>query len=291
MTLLEIAQICSSRLQTPSPSTVIGNSSNNTRLLLAMINETIEKIANDFAWSELQRESSFTLVDGQSSYPLPADYDSRQNHTLWNRSQAEPLRGPVDAIEWQKSKSGLITTFPYQRYRVKGWQTNQFFIDPTPSSGEAGQICVFEYISTTARRPKFWTASTVFGANSYSAYNGNIYKTTSGGTTGSTAPTHTTGSASDGAVTWVYQTTYTTFLADTDEPILDNNLIIDGACWRFKKERGFDYEQDRIDAEKDIELAKTKLLGAEAINVSVMNMVDDIQLLSVLNYPEGNYGS
>ena len=33
---------------------------------------------------------------------------------------------------------------------------------------------------------------------------GNLYKTTAGGTAGATAPTHTSGSVSDGGVTWDY---------------------------------------------------------------------------------------
>lgn len=288
MTLLEIIQIASTRLQLPSPSTVIGNTSDNTKLLLAMLNKAINDLSSDFAWPELQKEYLFTLVTSQEAYALPDDYDSRQNLTLWNRSQAWPLIGPVDAIAWQQYKSGLIVSLPRQRYRVKGWATNQFFIDPTPGTGENGQTCVFEYISNITKRPKFWVTSTAFGAGRYCSYNANIYRTTAGGTTGPNPPTHTSGTVSDGTVLWTYQSTYLNFIEDTDVPILNNDMLIDGTVWRFKAERGLDYQQDKQDSDLQVELAKTKLLGAEAITLN--RALQAPWMISLLNYPEQNYG-
>jgi hypothetical protein len=257
-------------------------------LLKAMIDQTILEVAGSFPWPELEREYTFTLSTSTASYALPPDYDSRQNLTLWNRTQARPLIGPVDAVAWQTSKSGLVASLPDQRFRVKGWTDTQFFIDPTPTSGENGQTCVFEYISRTTIRPITWAASLVFGANTYCSYNGNIYKTTAGGTAGSTAPTHTTGSASDGTVTWVYQTAaFESFTLDTNEVILDNSLIIDGAVWRFKRERGLDYEALQKEAEDNIEISKTRLLGADVISYR-----DDGQYYPVLglrNYPQQDF--
>lgn len=49
-----------------------------------------------------------------------------------------------------------------------------------------------------------WASSTVVGAGTFAVYLGNIYKTVAGGTTGSTPPTHLTGDASDGGVTWTF---------------------------------------------------------------------------------------
>jgi len=49
-----------------------------------------------------------------------------------------------------------------------------------------------------------WQATTVYSGDSIVANGNYLYTTTAGGTSGSTAPTHTSGSASDGGVTWVY---------------------------------------------------------------------------------------
>jgi len=55
-----------------------------------------------------------------------------------------------------------------------------------------------------------WAGTTAFAAGAYCYYGLNIYYTSAGGTTGGTPPTHTSGSASDGAVTWTYIRSYLT---------------------------------------------------------------------------------
>lgn len=289
MTVLAIVQTCAGRLSLTNPSSMVGSTDSNITFLKAMIEKTAQEIRNSFAWPELWKEYTFTLSTSTASYALPGDYDRRQNETLWNRTQHWPLIGPVDAVEWQNYKSGLITTLPRQRFQVKGWATNQFYIDPTPTSAENGQTCVYEYLIRTVFRPKTWVTSTAFSAGTYCSYNGNIYKTTAGGTTGATPPTHTTGSASDGAVTWTYQSTYfETITADTDECILDNQMIIDGAVWRYKRERGFDYQELKQDAEDQIDLIQSKLSGAGVLSVNGKMRLPP--MIGPWSYPEGNYG-
>jgi type IV pilus assembly protein PilW len=52
-----------------------------------------------------------------------------------------------------------------------------------------------------------WTENTVVLANAGRRNGDRLYRTTAGGTTGTSGPTHTTGSASDGGVTWIYYAT------------------------------------------------------------------------------------
>lgn len=74
-----------------------------------------------------------------------------------------------------------------------------------------------------------WQAGTSVATNDHCSYGGNLYKNTSGSLTGSTPPTHTVGSASDGGVTWSYQgaapASYydETYLARMDEMIANYN--------------------------------------------------------------------
>lgn len=66
--------------------------------------------------------------------------------------------------------------------------------------GPLGWVCRSAGFAT-----KFWWSGLSYTANSYChTQYGKIYYTAAGGTAGATVPTHTNGSASDGAVTWVY---------------------------------------------------------------------------------------
>lgn len=49
-----------------------------------------------------------------------------------------------------------------------------------------------------------WVTATVFGAGTFCKNAGNVYFTVTGGTTGASAPTHTSGTVSDGGVSWQY---------------------------------------------------------------------------------------
>lgn len=50
-----------------------------------------------------------------------------------------------------------------------------------------------------------WTTGVAVSAGAYNTYQGRLYYTAGGGTCGSRPPIHSSGSESDGAVTWVYQ--------------------------------------------------------------------------------------
>lgn len=60
-----------------------------------------------------------------------------------------------------------------------------------------------------------WASGQVVAANTYRINAGKLYATLAGGTTGATAPTHTTGSASDGGVAWVYVCPFGAWAATT----------------------------------------------------------------------------
>jgi len=290
MTLLSIAQTVANRLQLPSPATVISNTDNNVILIRSMLEKALLDLKDIFPWPKLQREHTFTLATSTASYALPLDFDRFLNETMWNRDQNWPLIGPINAQEWQNWKSGIVTTLPRQRFRVKGWTDNQMFIDPTPSSDENGQTCVFEYISSTIVKPKVWVASTVWTGIQYCSYNGNIYTRGSTGvaTTGTTAPTHSTGAVTDGLITWTFTNAiFQSFVHDTDDVILDETMVIDGTVWRFKEERGLDFEDLRQQAENKIDTMKTKLSGSGVVTINSGSV--QTPMIGTWSYPEGSY--
>lgn len=290
MTVLSLAQTLAQRLQLSAPSSIIGSTDANVILMKTVIEQAAQDIASEYAWPEITREYTFTLATNIPSYAVPADYDRYLTQTLWNRTQKWPLIGPLTPQEWQTYKSGLVTTLPRQRFRLKYWGDTQFFIDPTPTSSENGQTVAFEYISKTVFRPKTWIALTSWAGLQYCSYNGNIYDRggTGAATTGTTAPTHTSGSVSDGSITWTYYASpFETINNDNDETTLDPKIIIDSAFWRFLQARGQDFEDYRAQADEQKELAKTRLQGAGILTIG--RNVDDTWLIGPWSYKEGDY--
>lgn len=292
ISVLTFAQQCAKRLQLPSPSSFIGSTDNNMLLLRAMIEQAGQELRTEYHWPELQKEYSFTLATSTASYLLPDDMDSILTETWWNQTQKWPLIGPLDPQSWQLYKSGLITTLPRQRFRIKNFTTKQLYIDPTPSSSENGQTIVFEYITKSWCRPVSWAASTSWLNKQFCAYNGNFYDRggTGAATTGTTAPTHTSGAVSDGSITWTYflpSTEYTYLVHDSDIIILDQELMLSETIWRFKRERGLDFEELRAKSTEMKEIAKSKLQGASVQNIG--SRIGFPPVLGIQNYPEGSW--
>ena len=151
---------------------------------------------------------------------------------------------------------GLNVTV-YQRFQIKGIGNNQLFISPTPPSQNNGNIIIFEYIAERSVVPATWAASTLYAPGAYTFYNGNYYSTSAGGTSGSTAPTHTSGSASDGGVTWdYYNGPYNDFLADTDSSVFNEKTLELGILERFAEIHGLESIQPRFLAKLDEDYSK-----------------------------------
>ena len=151
---------------------------------------------------------------------------------------------------------GLNTTV-YQLFQIRGLSNSELLISPTPGASYSGDIIIFEYIADRSVRPKQWTTSTVFAAGAYCFNNGNYYKTTAGGTTGATAPTHTSGSASDGGVTWdYYDGIYDQFLADTDVSLFNEKLLEQAVLERFAEIHGLDSIKPRFEVQLNEEFSR-----------------------------------
>lgn len=140
MSLLTICQAAASSSGFSVPLVIVGNNDATAVLLLSLINKSGKALARK-PWQVLQKEYAFSTVVSQSDYTLPADYGWFQNDTCWDRSNYWQLRGSLSPQEWQVYKSGIQTTTPRNRFRVKG---NLLVIDPTPS---AIASMVIEYVS------------------------------------------------------------------------------------------------------------------------------------------------
>jgi hypothetical protein len=240
-------------------SNIFTSTETTTKQLLAIAQRINRDIFEAYPWPKCYAAGSITLVDGQSTYPLPAAFSSYQYETFWNQSTRWRVLGPISEQDYAQLQGyGLMPTI-YQRFQIRGLGNNELFISPTPGANTAGQVLIFEYIADRSVVPRTWAASTAFAANSYCIYNGNYYTTTAGGTTGATAPTHTSGSVSDGSVTWTYYNgIYDQFRADTDTSIFQEKLLEQGILERFAQIHGLEGVRPQFDMQLHEEYGRTK---------------------------------
>lgn len=273
MSLLEAVTNVANEAGYTVDSVVATSTDTTTKQLLAMAQRIIKEMAIAYPWSKLYASGSVTLAAGVASYALPAAFSYYHYETFWNQSTRWRVLGPMSPQEYAEYQGyGLITTV-YQRFQIRGINNTQLLIAPTPTSATNGQTIIFEYIADRPIRPLQWSSGLIVTSGSYIYNNGNYYTAAGAGTTGSTAPTHTSGSVSDGGVTWAYYNgAYNKFLADTDEPILPQRVLEQGMLERFAELHGLTVEPRYIDqlhdeASKDI---PGKVLYAGGTNGSIL---------------------
>ena len=130
------------------PSTYVGNENLTAKSCVALVQRAGKLLERRYQWVELIKEHTFTTVSGTDAYALPSDFRRFANMSQWDRTNFDPMFGPVTPAEWQFLKSsvagdvGTITKW----FRIKGSGSNQFFIHPTPAT--TGETIAFDYFST-----------------------------------------------------------------------------------------------------------------------------------------------
>lgn len=289
MTILEVVQEASGLLGLTRPTSVVNSTDEDAQRLLYLAKEALREVSDIHQFAELTKTASFTLVDSQQAYAFPDDYHSQLPNTHWNTTGSWPMNGPVSNINWQVMQNGVVATVPHPYFKIEGYADNQILIFPTPDSGDAGTVLQYKYISSNIIRPRTWAAGQTYAAGSYTFYNGNYYSTTSGGTSGATAPTHTSGSGSDDNITWdYYSTAYRKFLADTDVPLLDSDCLIKDIRWRFLRSIRFEFEDLRQESDEAWKRCVVNKKGSKIINFGKRS---GYPFLSNRNLPDTGYGS
>jgi len=257
MTIATVIQNVANEAGYTIESNILTSTETTTKQLVAIANRINRDIFEAYPWPKCYASGAITLVNGQATYQLPAAFSYYHYETFWNSSTRWRVLGPMTEQEYAEIRGFGLNTTVYQRFQIRGLSNSELLISPTPGASVSGDIIIFEYIADRSVRPKTWVASTAFAANSYCFYNGNYYTTTAGGTTGATPPTHTTGSASDGGVTWTYYDgAYSQFLADTDTSIFQEKLLEQGILERFAEIHGLDSIRPRFDMQLNEEFSR-----------------------------------
>lgn len=286
MSLLSMLQDAAREIPITVPSVIVSANEQDTQRLLAFAHREGKELRSTYNWPQLQKEGTITTVSGQASYALPGDFERFIFNTEWDRTSHLEILGPQSPQAWQFRKSGMVSSSPRYRFRVKGVADKRVFIDPTPSS--SGSTLVFEYISTNWILPITWTAGYTFLAGKYCSYNGNIYVTTLGGVSGSTPPTHTTGTASDGGISWTaFEGEYSKFLADTDRPVINEWIVGLGVQWRYLRANNLNYETRQAEWSAALKREVVGLTGAPVLSYGGQYVST---LIGAPNIPDTGYG-
>lgn len=252
MSLLTLLQDAAVELKQPTFSSVINNTNQGVKLLLAVANAEVRACARDRDWPRLTKTGTVTLGSAPDGYALPGDFQRFTRDTFWDTTATLPVFGPMTPAEYAAglyaSVSSGISTF----YRIEGWTSTTLKIFPTTTVADLGRILAYRYQSATVVKPQAWGAGQAWAAGAWCYANGYYWKTTAGGTSGATVPDvsdPTVGAAivSDGGVTWMWDSTlgpYDKFLNDTDESAFGDDVTKLGVKWRFLRANGFDYGQE-----------------------------------------------
>lgn len=209
MTLLSVVQAAADIIGIARPGTVIGNTDQIARQMLALVNregKNLSSMRNSFngGWSVLERVHTFSTSASEDEYDLPDDFGWLLGDTVWDRTNFWNVRGPLSPQDWQAFRSGLVNNAALRkRYRIRriadgSTGDRKFTIEPEP---DAVETVAFEYVTDQ------WVKDTA----------GTAFKTA--------------------------------YAVDTDVSMIDEVIVEMGLIWRFKQAKGLDFAADLAEYE------------------------------------------
>lgn len=85
----------------------------NVVLMWFLATRAGQKLLGEHDWQFLDKDYTITTVPGDSTYPLPTDFDKFKSDASWNRTTRLPAIGSLTEPEWQMLKARQLegTTF------------------------------------------------------------------------------------------------------------------------------------------------------------------------------------
>lgn len=185
-------------------------------------------------------QSGVSFLAAQDTYPMPVDFDFFTHRTAWDRTNRWELLGPDSPQMDQWHQSGIVPTGPRRHWRrlgpfasngvSPGSAQGQFRLWPAPYDLSSNLQLVWEYTS------KFWIAI---------AGNFNV-------------PASGYNQPANFSSVWT---------SDSDQPILDDDLLIKGLKWKFWEAKGFNYQNMKNDWIDYVDEMYGRNKGAKTLNL------------------------
>ncbi len=145
-TFLQLVNQAMSEIGMPEQTSLFGSVDDQSKQIIALSQREGKEFSgfshSRGGWTALHKEHTFTTVDGQSSYSLPADFQYFVDRSFWDGSMRWSLVGPITAEEKQLLRYGNTTSGPRIKFYVRG---GSLYLVPTPE--ETGNTIAYDYYS------------------------------------------------------------------------------------------------------------------------------------------------
>jgi hypothetical protein len=288
MSVLTVCQNAARLIGVGAPNQVVGSSNVNALKLLEAFVMAGKYRRRSMEWPALVKTQTITFVSGQDTYTLNPDFLAFITNTVFDVANSMPLMGALPNWKWAHLKYGIGDASPYIKFRIAGRTNKRFQVYPTPTAN--GAQVAFDYLSGTWIIPREWATATTYTTGAYvSNLNGDIYVSTTSGTSGATEPVHMSGSLTDGGVTWQYYTgMFERPMSDTDFPVLDEDLLEQDLIWCYRKLNGLDFQSFKEEADNAWDLHFAQTSGISTIRFGGDD--EDSYLIGIGNLPYTGYG-
>jgi len=260
-TVKEILQAFCYRTNLPAPTAFVGVNSPTEQQYLSLFTYIGDNLRNrPFQWPQLKRGYYFTTVTGERKVELPGDFYRILERDQWDTTNRWPLIGPLTDYSYDVRQFGIISVQTRKAFRIIGPTSYLYSTAPyakrsrgifeiDPAGQNDTDVLFMGYLSCNWIWPRDWVANTAYVLGDIRTGDGEVYICTVAGTSGTTRPSVTSGTVVDGTVTWtVYHEPYVA-TNDNDLCLFDDDLMIEGLRWAYKRAKGQDYEQERADWE------------------------------------------
>lgn len=146
MTALTILQNASSRLSLSAPTAVFSSTDAQIVQLRNLMNMEGKTLARRAAWTKITKEKTFTTTAAAAqTSSVPSDFGFYINGSMFNRTQARQIMGPLSAEQWQANQALVTAAGIEQYFRFRGAGTDAILLGPgTPTASET---VAYEYCS------------------------------------------------------------------------------------------------------------------------------------------------